>query len=532
MKISASFACVLAILTCATEQQLAAQNPTPAAADGPTLRVTSTLVFLDVTVVDKKGNPVATHLTRDDFTITEDKKPERIFSFEAPQEHLLGTNTSNAEPEGKAPTTILVLDLLNSKFEDFAYIRWSVRKFLLAQPEKLASPAEMLVVGNDSLEMLQGYTRNRADLLYALDHLPAALPVKKMNASFFWERFAQSFDALQQIALQNKGILGRKNIVWVGHGGPSLILNPALVTPRLAADLNQYSHSTVNMLVNARMTLFVIYPGMPAYGSGLSYSAMLSTVQVGDNDPFGGDLSFGILVNETGGKLFVRNDVDAEIAESEHIGAQYYTLTYQPHDVVADGKFRRVRVSLRDPNLRALTKIGYYAPDAKSPINPRQQRMTNIAEAVQSTIPFNALDLNLSDVLRHPDAQTAEFTVNVASKNISLEPDDTNGGASATLTLGAASLDPMRNILASKLETLHLVAKSPDLAKLPPVVSRVRVTVRIPRRTKNIRVVVEDAAGGRMGASSLDRKALDAAPAAPTPDPQLQPAQAKPPGKP
>ena len=51
--------------------------------DVPTIGVTSGLVFLDVTVLDKKGRPVVKGLTKDDFLITEDKKPQRVFSFEA-----------------------------------------------------------------------------------------------------------------------------------------------------------------------------------------------------------------------------------------------------------------------------------------------------------------------------------------------------------------------------------------------------------------------------------------------------------------
>ncbi len=69
----------------------------------------------------------------------------------------------------------------------------------------------MMVIGNDSLEMVQGYTRNKEGLLFALDHTPATLPYKIMNGSFFWERFAQSIDALQQIALQNQGVPGRSS---------------------------------------------------------------------------------------------------------------------------------------------------------------------------------------------------------------------------------------------------------------------------------------------------------------------------------
>ena len=117
----------------------------------PTFRATSTLVFLDVTVLDKKGRPVVKGLTKDDFTITEDNKSQRIFSFEAPETHVMATDAEDVNPEGKAPLTIFVLDLLNSSFEDFAYIRYEVRQFLMAQPPQLASPAELMVIGNHLL---------------------------------------------------------------------------------------------------------------------------------------------------------------------------------------------------------------------------------------------------------------------------------------------------------------------------------------------------------------------------------------------
>jgi VWFA-related protein len=131
----------------------------PQTSNTPTIRVTSRLVFLDVTVLDKKGHVVVKGLTKDDFAITEEKKPQRIFSFEAPEVHVADSNLADDNPANSAPLTILVLDLLNSRFTDFAYIRYSVRKYLEAQPERLSSPAELVVLGNQSLEMVQGYTR-------------------------------------------------------------------------------------------------------------------------------------------------------------------------------------------------------------------------------------------------------------------------------------------------------------------------------------------------------------------------------------
>ncbi len=174
--------------------------------------------------------------------------------------HINGTDTGDENASGEAPVTIFVLDLLNSSFEDFAFIRYSVRKYLAAQSAQLTSPAELLVVGNESLELLQGSTRNRDDLLYALDHLPPIIPYKWPSDSFNEERFDQSVAALQQIALQNKGVPGRKSIVWVGYGSPNF--SRRNFTEPAVRELQQYLHATTNMLVDSRISLFVIYPGL------------------------------------------------------------------------------------------------------------------------------------------------------------------------------------------------------------------------------------------------------------------------------
>jgi VWFA-related protein len=512
--------CVVMMSPIVASGSLAQSPQSPPAS--PTLQINSNLVILDVTVLDKKGNPVVKGLTRDDFAITEDKRPERIFSFETPDVHIL----KRGEPEnreGQAPVTILVLDLLNSSFEDMAYIRYEVKRWLMAQPAQLASPAEMLVTGNESLEMLQGYTRRRDDLVFALDHLPAALPYKYEQGAFFWERFQQSMDALQQIALQNRGVPGRKNVIWVGRGGPAVYLEAVDLPPDTVRDLKEYVHDTVNMLVNSRVSLFVIYPGLSANAPGFRYSAMQADVDIGDDDPFSGDINFGMMVNETGGKLFYnRNDVDAEIARSEIMGADYYTLSYQPEDVEPDGKFRRIRVTVRNPNLRVVTKAGYYAPDSHARLDTRQQSLQKLFEATVSTIPFNALGLYLSDVVRHPDTRSAEFTVMLAPKNLTWLP-AADGKDESKLTLAVASLDAYRAVLGSKAVHMTLAVDPAKLDHLPDIVSKFPLTIRVPRRTKCVRVVIEDNDGGRIGAAEINRKSIDAAPEAPTPEPQLFP---------
>jgi VWFA-related protein len=519
--------CAAVLLVAAFLQQTTAQSQsgTP---DTPTIQVTSRLVFLDVTVLDKRGRPVVSGLSKDDFTITEDKRPQRIFSFEAPQVHTLDSAAGDDNPDGKAPVTIFVLDLLNTSFEDFAFIRYAVRKYLAAQPELLASPAEMMVIGNNSLELIQGPTRNKEDLLYALDHLPPAIPYKWASDSFIEERFDQSVDALQQIALQNKGVPGRKNIVWVGYGSPSF--STMGMTWPVVRELQRYMHATTNMLVDARVSLFVIYPGLKVghfvnFGgrSPVSVSAADAEARVDSDNPFAGDINFGVFVNETGGKLFYnRNDVDAEIAHSQQLGSEYYTLTYQPHGGNEDGKFRPIRVTLRDPNLRAVTKTGYYSPDKNAPVDPRQQTRINLAEAARSTIPFGALDVKVSGIVQHPDTRTADITLLLKSKGLNWESID-SGRSTTDITLAAASVARDQAVLASKVQKLYLTTPTQDPAHLAELVTRLQLTIRVPPKTQNIRVVIETENGGRIGAADLDRRAIDAAPATPTPEPQLIP---------
>jgi VWFA-related protein len=527
--------CVSFLLVGAFPQKTTAQNkPVPSAQ--PVIHVTSRLVFLDVTVLNKSGQPVVDGLTKDDFTITEDKRPQTIFSFEAPRSHAANAIAANNHPDAELPVTIFVLDMLNSSFEDFAFIRYAMGKYLAAQQPLLKAPAAMMMIGNQSLELLQGPTRNTADLLYALDHLPPAVPYKWAADSFIEERFNQSIDALQQIALENEGVPGRKIIIWVGHGGPSFSTR-GLTHPVVHA-LEQDLHSTTNMLVDARLSLFVIYPGLKVghfvYQPGLPplpISAADAQTDTDSDHPFGGRINFGVFVNETGGKLFYnRNDVDAEIAQSQQLGSQYYTLTYRPREGNANGKFRRIRVTLRDPNLHAVTKTGYYAPDKSVPIDPAQQMHINLAQAARSMIPFAALDVKASGLIRHPESNTADITLLLQSKGIDWQPAE-NGKSTANVTLAAASLTGGRDILASNFERLILTAPTEDPAHLENLVTPLHIRIGVPRKTESIRVVMETGNGGRIGTVDLDRKAIDTAPAMSTPDPPLlcrQPCQSKP----
>jgi hypothetical protein len=224
--------------------------------------------------------------------------------------------------------------------------------------------------------------------------------------------------------------------VWVGHGGPNIY---TVNLPSSDVDaLNGYVHDTTNMLVDSRVSLFVIYPGLQVNGPPITASEMEAGVDIGDSDPFSGDINFGVFVNETGGNLFYnRNDINTEIKQSEELGSQYYTLTYQPPEGDADGKFRRIHVTLRNPDLRVVTKAGYFSPDKQAAVGPRQQTMVDLSEAARATIPFESLGVTIENLVRHPDTRTAEFTVLLSPRNLDWQSTD-DGKSSVDLLLAAA----------------------------------------------------------------------------------------------
>lgn len=103
------------------------------------------------------------------------------------------------------------------------------------------------------------------------------------------------------------------------------------------------------------------------------------------------------------------------------------------------------------------------------------------------------------------------------SGNIAWQPVD-DGRSTANLMLAAASLNEDRAVLAGKVETVELAAATHDLARLPDTVAKVPVRLRVPPKTRTVRVVVQTAENDRIGAVEIDSKTLNSAPQAPTPE--------------
>jgi VWFA-related protein len=341
-----------------------AQQPAPATPANTITRNVS-LVILDGVVVDKKGNAV-TDLKREDFHVTEDDDPQQIRNFELPGRFTPTpdiTIDSTADLDRlapRAPVNIVLLDEFNTRFEDMAFARYSLKKWLEKQPDKLDTPTMLVAVDLQHFTVLRDYTQNKDEIITALDHHFAAYPWQAHQFAWVAERYSTAFYTLRRVAEAAIGHQGHKNMIWLGRGFPTIDRS------RFTIDDEQRVFSAVQLTVNelrdARVTLYTIDPAgvmidPGVYGSGAALFA-----------PFGGDPDFQSLARSTGGRnLYGRNDVDAEIGTSIRDGASIYTLTYRPtNGSFEPTKFRKIKVTLDRPGLAFVTRQGYFQ-DTRAP---------------------------------------------------------------------------------------------------------------------------------------------------------------------
>jgi len=498
---------------------VAQQQPQPTQ-DGSTMKLTvnTSIVLLDVTVTDKKGNPV-NNLTRADFTVLEDKAPQQIRSFEPPSAHHMPPSPGNApivhsaadlKKIGDAPITILVMDEMNTGFSDMAYSRYCINKYLDAQPPIMPQPTTLLVATDTTFEVVHDYTQDREALRMALKkHMPS-LPAKMMRSSggaSALERASNTLGALYQIAKALGGLPGRKTIIWVGVGFPNFdVLNMSAAV----ADYMQSAMKRITQtLLESHVTLFTIDPTV-----NTSTIAPMETPEdleaaedQADGQPYSDQIKFSTIATATGGTaLFSRNDIDKEVATSILQGANYYTLSYSPTNKNSDVNiYHVIRIVLKDPNLTVVTRDGYYPRVSDTPnpfavpnMNPQEQQAQlkmDITTAAMSDMPFDGIDVNAER------KDPANFKLTIPLKDLNWS-DAANNLRQAEISVVVVAFS-IKNKMLGHFGTELVARTSGDPTKNGDALAAFAVPFTVPANAARLRFVVRDAISGKIGTVEL-----------------------------
>ena len=154
-----------------------APAPTPET-PAPTRRVVTHMVLVDVVVTDKQGKPIS-GLHPEDFVVEENGKVQKIASLSTPEEKsapppALPPGIYSNRPQFRSPggpITVMLLDAVNTPFNDQAYARGQMLRFVKEQYKPGDRMGIFTLTG--SLNVLQDFTSDPQILYAALQRYKA-----------------------------------------------------------------------------------------------------------------------------------------------------------------------------------------------------------------------------------------------------------------------------------------------------------------------------------------------------------------------
>lgn len=533
------------------KQAPAAQTQAPA-----TLKVTTRLVQVNVVAQDKHGQPV-TDLTKDDFTILDQKQPQKVAVFSMETNRVLtsaqplppNTFTNRYEQKSGAPTavTVVLLDGLNTQFHDMAYARGQVIKFLeQLQPQDRVAlytlTGELRVLhdftsdATSLIRAVQRYKGHYSTELAAADFDPADTGNQLLDdflnaanqrmADFYTtNRVLTTCSALEAIANHLAGVPGRKNLVWVSGAFPFYINLDADFTPANATLDRRTFHEEVDRSVRALNNAnLAIYP-VDARGligvqfpttRGLSVSPRANPGGAIQLSPSRANFdTMTILADRTGGRAYYNtNDIRGSIRKAIDDARVTYVLGFYPANQNWDGKFRELKVQVNRPGVQLRFRRGYYAL-AEQQLDAKQ-RQAVLREAIASPIDATELgfDVNATPV-EIPGTREVKADFHVAQRDVTLEHEgDTWNGALDVLFV---QMDAKSKVIKGETKTIQLHLSQMKYEQVQRVGAIFTLNAPIVANAAQVRVVVRDVSSGSVGSITIPLAKLfsDAPPMAP-----------------
>src|SRR6185312_6786447 len=411
--------------------------------------------------------------------------------------------------EPNAPVSIIVLDEVTTKFEDEAFARYSLKKYLNGQGDTLAQPTMLLAVNLQHIMVLRDYTTSRKEILDGIDKHFAAYNWQTLNGSWKGEQISAAFASLMGVASATAGHPGHKNMVWVGRGFPSFRWDK--LPPDTQEALQNAIANCANVLRDARVTLYSIDPaGIAGAPPAVDEDGFYV------DDPFGGQVDFDTMAQATGGQSFHgRNDVDHLIGAGVSDGETFYTLTYKPTITSQDPKdFRHIQVLLKDRTLRATTREGYFsvtppvAPALDAKGKPTAQLTFDLDIAGAGLMVYDGIPLTITRDSATPD----KFWVHMSASSLGWKPTAAGDKEQAELTVSSGSFDRKGKPLARRAAVMTVQLPFPadgTTTDTRPVT--IPLTIASAPPAARLRFVVRSNANGKVGAENVflvDRRTL------------------------
>jgi VWFA-related protein len=384
----------------------------PAGQRPPVIRSGINFVSVDVIVTDKRTGDVVLDMKQDDFEVREDKKPQKVETFDVVKIDELSSAATNPkeirstydeESEARQPNVRLFVLLL----DDYHVRRGNdlaVRRPLIDFVSMQLAPQDMVAIMYPLTPVTAlTFTRNRDSMIAAINKFEGRKGMYEPRNEFE-ERYAYyptqtvenirndvTMGALKGAAVKLGGMReGRKSIIFVSEGFTSTV--PAQLNDQMAAlprvgnrsqpgqevtdpraesqkffnlaDLTNRLREVYDTVNRNNTSIYAVDPrGLAAFEYDISSGVGLQTDQQNLNASID---TLHVLADNTDGRAIVnRNDLAAGMKQIIRDASGYYLLGYTSASAPTDGRFHTIDVRVKRPNVEIRARKGYWAYTAE-----------------------------------------------------------------------------------------------------------------------------------------------------------------------
>lgn len=508
----------------------------------------TSLVLVPAVVTDHSGAHVA-GLTKDDFAVLENEQGQKISIFEEiktePGELRRVTPEQAAysnvvAPEAKTQRlTMIILDTLNTRFEDQVHARRELLKFI-DETLRPGEPVALMTIGANGLNVINDFTTDPKILIAAVKKvrgqpsnmersaadmadLETSLQMQRQLGrapssqdmitdqlegfqSGAFDQFEQmqnmftiekTLRALRQIAESFSGVPGRKTLIWATGGLPFVADDPSMFNFRSGNLLTLYE-STWNALNESQIAVYpldmggLFNPGFvsPRFGRVVRYRRTIDSVS-----------NLETFAKMTGGKLCVyKVSLSGCYNDSQKDSTQYYLIGYYTNTAKGKTGWRKIDVKVRKPNLEVRARTSLYVSD--KPPDPKKAEREDMDTAIISPTDFTAVPMLVRWTGRTPDGPKTRLTFryNVPGAGVTIDAENDN-----LISLGFAAFAKTRKGGIAGDFVKELEGKLPAATAQQVVAQGVMYDgeIEVPPGKYTVRFIVRDNLSGRMGTVSV-----------------------------
>jgi VWFA-related protein len=507
-----------------------------AAQQAPPFRLEVNYVEVDAAVVDQAGAFVA-DLQKDDFQLIEDGRPQTISVFsvvdlpplpsprplipELAAEPDISTNTQPVQGR----LYLIVLDDMHTSPMRAPRVRAAARQFI----EKHLAADDLVAVVHTSggAGGAQDFTTSRARLVRAIDRFagrkPSSPTLDALEHSLGLGKARPSSVDPQAVQRANDA---RAALLTVTRLADSLVTVQGrrkailLISEGIDYDLHDYINNrdalavfdavrtAISAATRANVSLYTFDPrGLTNLGDEL---ADVRGVPDNPHSPLGpasllaelkrSQDSLRVLAEETGGFATVdANDLSPAFERVAAENSRYYVLGYYSSNERRDGRFRKIDVRVRRPNLTVRARKGYVAASTGTSSRKNDARSAEIAAALDRALPTSGLALRATAAAFRGVAPNAAVAVAVEATGRELHFSRNGDRFQGATDFSILAVDERGQVRAREQSTLDIDLSSETFKRIADTGLRILTRMDLPPGRYQLRVAARDSARGLLG---------------------------------